>query len=211
MIDNYLKLRNGHWYQMFKTAPGPKYDVGYAVRWNTFDNDPLSNIRLNCIKKTIGEFSSILDFGYGNGNFLENCYKYGITCYGYDISNYKLPNYINIVHDPDTTPVDVITFYDSLEHLPDSDLVTILERKPVKYCVVSVPHMHENLGAEWFKKWKHRKPNEHRHHFDVCGLTGLLNESGFNILYVGHDEDVIRTPVDHNTNILTVIGQRRDL
>ena len=63
-------------------------------------------------------------------------------------------------------------------------------------------------GSEWFTTWKHRKPNEHFHHFDVHGLVGLLTDSGYKIVHVGNEEDGIRRPVDSLPNILTVVATK---
>ena len=106
---------------------------------------------------------------------------------------------------------DVMTFFDSLEHIPESDLVSFLSTKRVKYLCISVPHFHEELGPTWFTTWKHRRPNEHFHHFDTQGIHGLLEESGYTVIYTGNDEDVIRRPVDSNTNILTVVARKNDI
>jgi hypothetical protein len=56
--------------------------------------------------------------------------------------------------------------------------------------------------------WKHRRENEHLHHFDSHGLVKLLQLSNYKILYLGNDEDVVRTPVDNLPNILTVIARK---
>lgn len=209
MISNYVCLRSGHYYQMFKTGPGPEYNKNYISYWDSMNNEPLSIIRYNLLTRHIKSFDSILDFGYGNGNFLSVCQKHGKNCFGYDISDYPLPDGIKFVFDIKHQPVDVVSFFDSLEHLTESDLVTFLLSIPTKHLIISVPHFHEQLGANWFTSWKHRKPNEHFHHFDIEGLTGLLKEADYDTIYCGNDEDVIRRPVDHNTNILTVIAKKR--
>ena len=213
MIDNYVCLRPGHYFQMFKTGPSPDYGKKYIdVRYNAYTTTrSISQLRYDRIRKVVGEFKTICDFGYGNGDFLSYCLTQGHNCSGYDIADYPPPIGTRHINNVDNFEFDVITFFDSIEHLPESDLVSFLLAKRVKYVCVSVPHFHEELGPDWFKTWKHRRPNEHFHHFDIPGLTGLLEESNFTILYTGNDEDVIRTPVDSNTNILTVIAKKIQL
>ena len=96
------------------------------------------------------------------------------------------------------------------EHIEDVDLVTFLNNKKSKYFVISLPWFHEFLGSEWFETWKHRKPNEHFHHFDCNGLIKLLSDVGCQILHVGNDEDRIRTPFSDLPNILTIVAKKND-
>lgn len=208
ITDNYVKLRPGHVFQMMKTRPGPSYDENYISYWKGMDNLPLTKIRYDLLTKTIGKFNSILDFGYGNADFLIYCKQNGKQCYGYDITEFPLPKGISFVKNFYEKKVDVFSFFDSLEHIHQSDLVSFLQPLETKYLIISVPHYHEDLGINWFRQWKHRKPNEHFHHFDSHGLTLLLNESGYKVLYIGNDEDQIRKSADNTTNILTIIASK---
>lgn len=207
--DNYVKLRPGHVFQMFKTGPGPNYNLEYvSSRYDQYKTgDAMSELRYNLIKSIIGNFKTICDYGYGNGNFLKYCTTKGHECFGYDISNYPLPRSCKRIYNQFAIEADVLTFFDSLEHIHESDLVSFLKSKKVKYLVISVPHYHESLGFEWFVDWKHRRPNEHFHHFDTHGLKSLLQESGYEVIYIGNDEDKIRLPSGNTTNILTMIGK----
>jgi hypothetical protein len=210
MIENYTKLRPGHWYQMFQTGPCPKYDKNYVdTRYNLYKTTgSLSKLRYNLLISILKNFNTICDFGYGNGDFLNFCKSQGHTCYGYDISDYALPDSIERIYTLKDYKFDVITFFDSLEHKTESDLVSFLLTLNVKYICISVPHFHEELGPNWFTNWKHRRLNEHFHHFDSHGLIGLLEEANFSVVHVGNNEDVIRTPVDDKSNILTVIARK---
>jgi len=208
MLDNYVKLRPGHYFQMFRTGPGPSYNNDYISYYNRIPGIAMSKLRYNRIKSVIGNFSSVCDFGYGNGDFLSYCTEQNHSCFGYDISKYPTPPGVQFVNSIDDVSVDLFTFFDSIEHIHNSDLVSFLLGIHTKYFCISLPHMHEEMGAEWFKTWKHRKPNEHFHHFDIHGLTKLLEDAGCDVLYVGNDEDEIRKPVDSLTNILTVIAKK---
>jgi hypothetical protein len=211
MIENYMQLAPGHWMQKTVTGPTPNYSASYSQ--NSYDtygtNDAMSKLRFNLIKNTIGDFTSICDFGYGNGSFMKYCHGQSKEVYGYDISDYPVPEGTNRT-DPDSCCVDVMTFFDSIEHLPYINLDTTLKNKKVKHFVISVPWFHESLGAEWFRNWKHRRENEHFHHFDSNGLINLLVQIGCKIRYVGNPEDAVRTPVDNYPNILTVIASKTE-
>jgi len=209
MIENYTRLRPGHWYQMFQTGPCPKYDKNYVNAYNLYKTTgSLSKLRYDLLISVLKSFKTVCDFGYGNSDFLNYCVSQGHDCYGYDISDYPLLDSIKRIYTLEDYNFDVITFFDSLEHKPESDIVSFLLTLNVKYICISVPHFHEELGPSWFTSWKHRRVNEHFHHFDSHGLIGLLEEANFSIMHIGNNEDLIRTPVDDKKNILTVIAKR---
>ena len=208
-MNIYKKLNTGHLFQSIKTGPMPDYSEQYSkTRYDTYSTtDKMSELRYEIIKKHIGNVNSVFDFGYGNGSFLKYCYDLGIDCYGYDISDYPLKSGIQVVQDPDSVEVDVMTFFDSIEHLDMPNLHEFLQSKKTKYFVISVPWYHESCGDDWFMNWKHRRENEHFHHFDSSGLISLLTDINCKIIHVGNDEDKIRTPYSNLPNILTVVAK----
>lgn len=207
MIDNYEMIENGHWHQIETTGEMMKYDEKYIQYYTKMDNS-MSKLRYDLIIHHVGLFRTILDVGYGDGNFLQYCFNRDKFCYGNDISNYPLPKGIDFVENVSDIEVDVITFFDSLEHRPEADLLPFLKSIKAKHIVVSLPWMHQSLGAEWFRTWKHRKENEHYHHFDYHGLIDLLHKAGYETIHVGNEEDAIRKPVTYLPNILTVIAKK---
>lgn len=211
MYENYKVVSPGHLFQI-RTGPGPDYSETYSkTRYDLYPTtDKMSQLRYSIIESNIGRVNSICDFGYGNGSFLKYCHIEGRKTFGYDISNYQLPSYVTKVDNPDNIEVDVMTFFDSLEHLDVEDLIPILKEKKTKYFVISVPWYHESCGKEWFMNWKHRRENEHFHHFDCNGLTKLLVDAGCKIIHVCNDEDKIRTPFSDLPNILTIVAKKND-
>lgn len=205
----YKKINQGHLFQCVQTGPGPDYSKTYSkVRYDTYNtNDVMSELRYGLIEKHIGEIESICDFGYGNGSFMKYCKSKNKSVYGYDVSDYPVPEGTLKIADIDDVKVDVMTFFDSLEHLNVENLKPFLQSKPTKYFIISVPWYHEACGEEWFMNWKHRRENEHFHHFDSSGLITMLTDIGCKILHVGNDEDKIRTPFSVLPNILTVVAK----
>ena len=208
MINNYKKIDDGHLYQIERTGPGPIYSVEYSDYYNRIPSKAMSELRYNVINKYITDFSSICDFGYGNGDFISYCHSKGHKSFAYDISDYPCPEGIERIYDISKFSFDVISFFDSIEHIIDEDLIGFLKSLDTKHVIISVPWFHESLGKEWFMNWKHRKENEHFHHFDSNGLINLLIKSDFKILHVGNDEDVIRKSVDNRPNILTIFASK---
>ena len=93
--------------------------------------------------------------------------------------------------------------------MPQENLVQFLLELNANNLCISVPWYHESRGVEWFANWKHRRENEHLHHFDSSGLINLFISSGYIIKYIGNFEDEVRTPVDEYPNILTIIGSKK--
>jgi hypothetical protein len=104
--------------------------------------------------------------------------------------------------------VDVVTFFDSIEHIAEPNIHEFLGSIKTKNVMISLPWMHERMGAEWFRTWKHRKENEHYHHFDAHGLIQLVHKAGFTPIHISNDEDKIRKSVSYLPNILTIIAKK---
>lgn len=143
--------------------------------------------------------SKLLDVGYGNGAFLKVAAKAGFDVYGSDLhgADYGIRD-VPLVSDE---LWDVITFFDSIEHFPDfAPAIHALKRS--KVAIISVP-----WRPEWFPdnlNWKHYKPGEHLHYFDIHSLMMLLEINGFKLLHFNPVEDVVRGKLpDGSSNILT--------
>jgi hypothetical protein len=209
VIKNYEMIRPGHWHQVVRTGPGPVYSNEYMSYYNKIPSEQMSKIRFDVMCKYLPEFKSVCDVGYGNGAFIDYARRVGgYRTFGYDVSDYPTPEGTIRVNTPEEIDVDVVTFFDSLEHMEQPDLEDFLYNLKTEHIVISLPWMHENLGVEWFESWKHRKPNEHFHHFDLHGLIGLLVDSGYTPIHVCNAEDEIRIPTGMYPNILTVIATR---
>lgn len=167
--------------------------------------DEMAYLRLGYIIGAIGRVPlSILDVGYGTGDFLRVCNRIVDHCAGHDLFRDLLPAGCDFVEDITDRHYDVITFFDSLEHYPDIDFVHQLK---CNYIVVSLPWCH-NIGDEWFDTWKHRKPNEHLHHFDQASLENFMLLQGFCLINHTNVEDTIRKSTSTLPNILTAIFEQ---
>lgn len=207
MLNGYTKLNFGHLYQSQKTGDSPNYLKAYSQsRYDIYPTtERMSKIRFDLAKKLF-KFNSILDFGYGNGSFLKTCKENGIETYGYDISDYPLPTGITKT-ETHQIEVDLITFFDSIEHLEEVKLETFLSKLHTNQIIISVPWLHE-ISDDWFFHWKHRRENEHFHHFTASGLALLMEKAGFIPIWHGCPEDEIRTAESNLPNILTMAGAR---
>lgn len=182
-----------------------KYDDNYCLIYDTPEyqkqSDILQSLRLGFVAGCHGKrIRSILDYGYGNGAFMKFVKQYVPYVYGFDVTKmpikdcYILPEFVN---------ADVITFWDSLEHILD---LSFLKNLVCQTVVISLPYCHfHTQGKEWFdKEYKHRKPDEHLHHFNEFSLSNIMAANGFKQIAVSGHEDIVRKPKDTLQNILSM-------
>lgn len=201
MIENYQLLPTGAIKQV--NIKPFQYDYNYVDKtYNKINNNSMSCFRLGNILGTTGYVPhSLLDVGYGNGNFLEWCSKIIPNCFGNDIEPaYPLPEHIKFVKDISEQFYEVITFFDCLEHFESLDFLNNLK---CRWLVISLPWCHY-FSDDWFRSWKHRKVDEHIWYFNDDSLRQTLEQYNFTLVRTNNIEDIIRK---HETypNILTQI------
>lgn len=208
-INNYRKLDNGIIKQI-TIGELCNYNKEYSSKYNNYGikGQCLAHLRLGFLLGNLNKVpSSILDVGYGNGDFLKASSNIITKCYGTDISQYTLPENIEFVdwkHVFDKH-FDVITFFDSLEHFEDIDFVKNLD---CNYILITLPWCHYD-SDEWFLNWKHRRPNEHIWHFNKDSLCKFFTDMGYEHISIGVPfEDTIRKDDRYNPNILTGIFKK---
>lgn len=147
---------------------------------------------------------SLLDIGYGTGAFMREAVKIIPVVHGKEEAPVPVPAGCARVTSIEQH-YDVITFWDSLEHHADLSFVRDL---PARLVAVSVPWCH-SWARVFFEPWKHRKPDEHLHHFSAEALHSFMYSMGWIMVTMGHHEDIIRIPTDGLENILTAAFIRR--
>lgn len=186
-----------------------KYDPDYIQKYFDYGEkeNHLSFLRLGFLLGSVEEkITSLLDVGYGSGSFLKACTNHISNCYGHDITGINVPNNVTFVEDIFENEYDVITFFDVLEHLPD---INIIQKLKCNYIMISLPWCYNFEDKEWFRNWKHRKPNEHLHHFNKNSLIKFFEKHKFECLKCGNIEDTIRKDSNNpDTNILTAVFKK---
>jgi hypothetical protein len=190
------------------------YNVGYVT--SRYDSNPeavrnMSFLRAGFIIGAIGSIpKTLVDFGYGNGSFLDVMQEYGCDCYGYDISDYPIPAMVKRANKDRLyeTQWDIVTMFDSLEHCPN---LSIIEQISSDYIAITVPYCHAHKqGIDWFRTWKHRRPGEHLYHFNPQALSNLMRDYGYDRIGLSSIEDSIRKPVDYLENTFTAVFKNAD-
>lgn len=204
-MQNYAKNQDGIIYQIEKTPFD--YTGGYNDYYKQIQDSTryTSYLRLGYIVGSIGKTpESVLDIGYGTGAFLQACESEVKFRYGHDISGWQVPSGCQFVENIFENHYDVITFFDSLEHMNDIEFVKDLN---CNYVCISVPECHY-FDDEWFETWKHRKPDEHLWHFNKDSLKCFMERMGYSVINICNLEDVTRINNKDYSNILTGIFKK---
>ena len=193
------------------------YDAKYSATYDTFSYkkgaDILNGLRYGfaCAAHR-GHIGSILDCGYGNGAFMKFAKQQTKEVFGYDVTGIPVDG-CTIVGTFSTAPVDVITFWDCLEHFHNIDFLGDIKAETI---CISLPYCHFNNihhdkglqeAVKWFDTWKHRKPDEHIRHFNRGSLKRTMQHYGWNEVAYSHHEDIVRiSPMP--MNILSMAFKR---
>lgn len=208
MLDNYVKTNDGVIKQINFTPYN--YDETYTIdRYvNKPTSDIMSYLRLGYVIGSIGYVpNSILDVGYGSGDFLQTCIGFIKNIYGNDTPPaYPLPKGAQFIEDITKQEVDVVTFFDSLEHFSDIEFVKDLK---CKYIIISLPWCYNGNDEEWFLNWKHRREDEHLYHFNEKSLVTFMKRQGYDLINYSNIEDKIRIDVNLKPNILTACFKKK--
>lgn len=208
MLENYYKDPFGVIHQREIGT----FEKDYASQYNNYGelSNYMAYLRYGYIHGVIGKPSNILDIGYGNGSFLKVCRAAGVESFGYDVSDAPVPVGCVKIQESEIRNryFDVITMFDSYEHFSDLE---VIREFCCKHIVISVPncdypsHYHSD---RWFSTWKHRRPDEHLHHFNTESLKKYVEYGGkFECIATSFVEDVIRKGPD--PNILTMVFKRK--
>lgn len=161
--------------------------------------EAMSCLRVGFVKGFV-RCGSLLDVGYGNGAFVKAAMKAGFDAYGCDVHHADF----GVREAPlDKGNWDVVTFFDSLEHFDDLDIIRDLNKR-TKQFIISLP-----ARPSWFprnRNWKHYRPGEHLHYFRASSLIQLFE--GKKLIAVSDVEDTIRGKLSdggNSNNILTVV------
>lgn len=128
----------------------------------------------------------ILDFGCGDGAFVKAANGCGLDAYGFDVID--KPQEIPMAKWPHGDEFNIITFFDSLEHVREFDL--LYDANPDMF-VASVPDR-DCISFDRMSDWKHYKPNEHLHYFSKRSIRALFENNGYELRYISNIENLIR-------------------
>lgn len=189
----------------------PAYDRAYIENnYCTYSQKcrEMAHLRFGYICGALGAIpDSVLDIGYGSGEFLSVAAQIVPRVGGHDITGINPPAGVEFITNIYESEWDVVTFFDVLEHFKDPR--EVVSRLDAQHIAISLPWCHY-VNDEWFAEWKHRKPNEHLHHFNAVSLAAMMRECGYRLITSPTEiEDTIRKELNGLPNILTCIFQSR--
>ena len=161
-----------------------QYDEAYESKYLAYPEDEINKIRLNFVAAV----GSLLDFGCGSGSFVRAARAAGFDAYGYDVNDFT-----SDLRPPDGFKPEIITAWDSFEHLTDEQQKEFFELAKSAKCVyVSIPDFE---SASWnvdLDTWRHYRPAEHLHYYTAAALARRFKLEGFTAYKLDHGEDAVR-------------------
>ena len=207
MLPGYEKDSKGVVFQKSPTPVEYNYDYLKTSGDSSVLGKHMAYLRLAYLIGSMGKVpDSILDVGYGIGDFVSVCSELVQDCYANDVTQeWPLPNNVHFTSDIFDRHYDAITFFDALEHFED---IYFLNKLDCSYVCISLPNCHY-FDDEWFSSWKHRKPNEHLWHFNENSLISFMDSQGYDVVNICNIEDIIRKNNLEYSNILTGVFKKR--
>lgn len=181
-----------------------KYVSTYETPAYTAQSNILQALRLGFVLGAHGMVpDNIVDFGYGNGAFMKFAAQLIPDVYGYDVTDIEIPGCTILEKLELPGGIDVVTFWDALEHVPDLSFLGTLWATTL---VISLPYCHFPSSEQqgWFDQaYIHRKPDEHLHHFNAHSLAKTMQKYWWEDVAWSYHEDIVRTSKHGRENILT--------
>lgn len=119
---------------------------------------------------------TLCDVGIGCGDFIRGYLdRPDITAFGYDINPAGVAwlNERNAFRDPRVEPVDVLTFWDSIEHIADPTPFL----RGARWVLCSLPIVPGDGPPA--PDWKHLRPEEHCWYWTHAGFLAWMAAQGF--------------------------------
>lgn len=179
----WLPSRGMGWYPVTE-AP---YDAAYFAKYEEYADTPmgaaLDAVRVGLVRRHT-DGGTLVDVGIGCGAFLEALHGAGRGGYGYDINPAGVAwlEGRSLWRDPYTEPVDILTFWDVLEHVHDPSELLANCREWV-FCSLPIFEGPDHALAS-----KHFRPDEHCWYWTREGLVTWMRAHGFRLVEHGTPE-----------------------
>lgn len=186
---------------------GEDYHRKHALYANNEINKRLQDCRRGFVEKVLQRKDNLrlLDYGCGSGAFLQSLNGQFVVKNGFDINPYEKFTRTEVLFND----YDVVTMWDVLEHLESPK--SFLSALRSKYVFITVPCVGDlnalGLDIENITKWRHYRPNEHLHYFDIGSMESLLEASGYELYGFNYNESEVRKG-GKDKNLLSVCGRR---
>jgi len=162
--------------------------VGYA---HTPAGEKIRKFRLELANKYAAD-DLVVDIGVGSGDFVQSRLDAKRPCGGYDVNPVAIDwlKSKNVYVDPYGRTAHTLTFWDSLEHIPDPKQVVVMANK---FVITTIPIFDDYKHVV---NSKHFRPTEHYHYFTHQGLVSYMWNIGFRVAeYTDAEQELGREDV----------------
>lgn len=184
-------------YQRDLTKGRVAYDANYLATYDAYAVGPVAD-RLNAgrvalLARHAEPGATVLDVGAASGQFVRCARSWGFDAKGFDV----IPEAVRRLRDADLWAehpalFDVVTYWDSLEHMDEPELSLGQIRKG-GLAIVAVPIMEDITKV---RGSKHYKPGEHFLYFEAQGFIDWMALYGFRLLEQStHETDAGRDSI----------------
>lgn len=166
----------------YHTRPAMRYEGQYFAHYQKLDATPMGSLLTKARCQLVQKYTDAslgVDIGIGGGRYVMES-----RGNGYDVCDdavewlQRIYSYV----DPYAAPVNHVTCWDSLEHIPDPEA---LLRQATDWLFVSMP-IYDGLSD--VLQSKHYKPGEHLHYWTLPGFVNWCEAQGFQLMEANHAE-----------------------
>jgi hypothetical protein len=181
------------------------YDAEYFAKYVGYAESELGRqitaARVDLVRRYCSSLETVCDVGIGCGDFLSAIHPF-MPAGGCDVNplGAEWLNLRGMVLDPYCQPVDALTFWDSLEHIPDVHRMLANARRRV-FC--SLPIVPDNGPPS--PSWRHFRRDEHCWYFTHNGFIAWMSAQGFDC-----EESSSMETLLGRQDIETFVFRRRD-
>lgn len=160
------------------------YEGPYFKKYQALDDSEmgaeLTKLRVDLVERHFGDNGGqVIDIGIGGGRFVTM-----FDCWGFDV-NQEAVEWLERMasfRDPYVNGVEALTFWDSLEHIPDPEAAVACAGR---WVFVSMPIY---CNQQDCLESPHFKPGEHVWYWTFDGLSLWFAKQGFEMFEANHME-----------------------
>jgi len=188
-VDLILCEAHGVAYQADMKAGCVPYDDSYFDKYKSYEDTPIASAlnagRCALLMRHAADGATVLDIGAGCGTFVRQARSWGFGAKGFDIIA-KTVEYLRSIdaYADDPAQFDVVTFWDSLEHIENPEELLSRVRHGA-HLLVAIP-LFPDLSN--IRESKHYRPGEHFYYFTAAGFIDWMALNGFRLLEVSDHE-----------------------
>lgn len=204
--DLMLCMHRGVAYQADMRAGRAEYGAEYFRKVAAYEGGEIATAvnagRCALVARHAAPDSTILDVGAGTGAFVRAARSWGFPAVGFDVMPAAVAALRSAgLYDEDPAIFDVVTMWDTIEHLEDPILTLRRVRKGALLCA-SIP-VFDDLRR--IRESKHYRPGEHLYYWTAQGFIDWMALWGFRLLEQSTHE------VDAGRESIGAFAFRRDL